>query len=91
MREKFENKMQAQLNELKIEIEALKQGASRVEANLELEYHTLIDELLLKLGAVEQKFELLQQANDDKWEEFKTELELGWDSLRELVKAITSP
>jgi hypothetical protein len=91
MREIFERKMQAQLDELKVELAELKDKASRAEANLELEYYTLIDELLLKLGAVEQKFHLLQQANDEKWEEFKAELELSWDSLRELVKAITSP
>ena len=91
MREIFERKMQAQLDELKVELAELKDKAGRAEANLELEYFTLIDELRLKLEEVEQKFELLQEANDEKWEEFKTELELSWDSLRELVKAITSP
>ena len=91
MREIFERKMQAQLDELKVELAGLKDKADRAEANLELEYFTLIDELRLKLEEVEQKFELLQQVNDEKWEEFKTELELSWDSLRELVKATTSP
>jgi len=91
MREIFERKMQAQLDELKVELAGLKDKADRAEANLELEYFTLIDELRLKLEEVEQKFELLQQVNDEKWEEFKAELELSWDSLRELVKAITSP
>ena len=91
MREIFERKMQAQLDGLKVELAELKDKAGRAEANLELEYFTLIDELRLKLEEVEQKFELLQQSNDEKWEEFKTELELSWDSLRELVKAITSP
>jgi len=91
MREIFERKMQAQLDELKVELAELKDKAGRAEANLELEYFTLIDELRLKLEDVEQKFELLQQVNDEKWEEFKAELELSWDSLRELVKAITSP
>jgi len=91
MREIFERKMQAQLDELKVELAELKDKAGRAEANLELEYFTLSDELRLKLEEVEQKFELLQQVNDEKWEEFKAELELSWDSLRELVKAITSP
>ena len=91
MREIFERKMQTQLDELKVELAGLKDKAGRAEANLELEYFTLIDELRLKLEEVEQKFELLQQVNDEKWEEFKTELELSWDSLRELVKATTSP
>ena len=91
MREKFERKMQAQLDGLKVELAELKDKASSAEANLELEYFTLIDELRLKLEEVEQKIELLQRVNDDKWEEFKADLELSWDSLREMVKAITSP
>ena len=91
MRDAYEKKMLAQLNELKAEIETLKKKADRVEVNLLLEYYTLIDELQLKLTIVEQKFELLRQANDERWDEFKTELEHSWESLREVIRAITSP
>ena len=91
LRETYEKKMQAQLHELKAEIHDLKEKAEQAETNLQLEYYTLIDELHLKLETAEQKFELLKQANDEKWEEFKAELELSWNSLRELIKAITSP
>jgi predicted ribosome quality control (RQC) complex YloA/Tae2 family protein len=90
-REKYESKMQAQLDELKTEIAGLGKKAEQAEGNLELEYYTLIDELQLKLETTEQKFELLLQVNEDKWEEFKSELEHSWDSLRELVKVITAP
>lgn len=91
MRELYERKMQAQLNELKTEIAALKEKVGQEETNLELEYYTLIEELHLKLEATEQKFHLLKQAQNEKWEEFKVELELSWDSLLEMIKAITSP
>jgi len=90
-REKYENKMQAQLDELKTEIAGLRKKAEQAEINLQLEYYTLVDELQLKLEATEQKFELLLQANEDKWEEFKSELEHSWDSLREMVKVVTAP
>ena len=90
-REKYESKMQAQLDELKTEIARLGKKAAQAEVNLELEYYTLIDELQLKLEATQQKFELLLQANEDKWEEFRSELEHSWDSLRELIKVITAP
>ena len=90
-RENYESKMQAQLDELKTEIAGLGKKAERAEINLELEYYTLIDELRLTLGVTEQKFELLLQANEDKWEEFRSELEHSWDSLRELIKVITAP
>ena len=91
MRDAYEKKMLVQLNELKTEIETLKKKVDHVEVNLLLEYYTLIDELQLKLEIVEQKFELLRQANDERWEEFKTELEHSWKSLREVIRAITSP
>jgi hypothetical protein len=91
MRELYERKIQAQLNELKTEIARLKEKAGQAEANLELEYYTLIDELHLELEAAEQKFQLLKQAQDEKWEEIKADFELSWDSLLEMIKAITSP
>ncbi len=91
LRETYEKKMQARLNELKAEIEELREKADQAETNLELEYYTLIDELHLKLDTANQKFHLLKQANDENWDEFKSEFELIWNSLRELIKSITSP
>jgi len=91
IRENYEAKMQTRINELKAEIHELREKADQAETNLELEYYTLIDELHLKLETTEQKFELLRQTQDEKWEEFKTDLELSWNSLRELIRAITSP
>ena len=91
IRETYEAKMQARLHELKAEIHELREKAGQAETNLELEYYTLIDELHLKLETAEQKFELLKQTQDENWEEFKNELELSWNSLLELIKAVTSP
>jgi len=91
LRETYEKKMQAQLNELKAEIAELKEKADQAETNLQLEYYTLIDELHLKLETANQKFHLLKQASDEKWDEFKSEFELIWDSLRELIRSITAP
>lgn len=91
LREIYERKMQAQLQQLKAEIDELRKKADQTETNLELEYYTLIDELHLKLDSANQKFHLLKQANDEKWDEFKSEFELIWNSLRELIKSVTSP
>ena len=90
-RETYESKMQAQLDGLKSEITELRDKAQQAEINLELEYYTLIDELHLKLETANQKFHLLKQANDEKWDEFKSEFELIWNSLCEMIKSITSP
>ena len=91
MKAQYEKKMQAQLDELKSEFEKLKTKAVHTEANLQFEYDTKIDELSLKLEAAEQKYQLFRQVHDDDWEKFKTELEHSWDSLREMIRAITSP
>ena len=91
LKEIYENKMQPQLDELKAEISELREKAGQAEANLELEYYTLLDELQVTLESANQKFHLLTEANEDDWEEFKAEFELVWDSLRELIKSVTSP
>jgi len=87
----YEKKMQPRLDELKAEIDELRQKAGEAEANLELEYYTLLDELQARLETASQKFQLLIQANEDDWEDFKSEFETTWESLRELVKSVTSP
>ena len=85
----YEKKMQPRLDELKEEIDELRQKADEAETNLELEYYTLLDELQARLEMASQKFKLLVQANEDDWEDFKSEFETIWDSLRELVKSVT--
>lgn len=87
----YESKMRAQLDEVKSEIAGFMKKMEQAETNLELEYYTLIDELNLKLETTEQKFELLQQAHEDQWQDFKSELEHSWESLRETIKAVTAP
>ena len=90
-REIYEKKIQARLHELRAKIDKLREEAERAEANLELEYYTRVDELHLKLETANQKFQALKQASDEQWHEFKSEFELIWDSMRELIKSITSP
>ena len=87
----YEKKMQPRLDELKEEIDELRQKAGEAETNLELEYYTLLDEAQVELETASQKFQLLVQANEDDWEDFKSEFETTWESLRELVKSVTSP
>ena len=91
LRETYERKIQTQLQQLKAEIDEIRKKADQTETNLELEYYTLIDELHLKLVTANQKFHLLMQASDEEWDEFKSEFELIWDSLRDLIKSVTSP
>ena len=87
----YEKKLRDQLEALKEEIGELKGKTAQVETSLQLEYYTLVDELQLKLEMAQQKFRLLTQAGEDDWEEFRSEFELVWGSMRELIKSIASP
>ncbi len=91
LKETYENKLQAQLDELKAEIDELRKKVEQAEINLQLEYYTLIDELQVKLEYANQKFQRIKQSGEEDWEEFETEFELIWKSLRELIKSVTSP
>lgn len=90
-RQGFEQKMRAELAQLKVEYENLKARAGRVESEFEAEYLTLAEELKIELHRAEQKLELFAETHEDQWEEFKLDLERSWDSLRNLIKAVTGP
>ena len=89
--QKFSEQMRAELSQLKSEFEKIKTDAAHLGTDLELEYFTLIEELQVEVHALEQKFELFVETHDPAWQEFKTDLERSWESLRELVKGITAP
>ncbi len=91
IRDVYEKKMQAQLDELKSRLEVFKEKASQEETNLQLEYYTLIEEINLELKSAHEKLQLLKQAGDDTWEEFKTEVETTWKLLDELIRSVTLP
>lgn len=91
VKEDYEKKMQAQLDAWKVEIDMLKGKVDQAETNLQLDYYTWIEELRLELDAAHQKLQMLKKANDEKWEEIKADVELTWDSLRGVIRSITSP
>lgn len=91
IRDVYENKMQARLDEWKSRLGTFKEKADQEEANLQLEYYTLIDEVKLELESGHKKLQRLKQASDDTWEDFKDEVETTWDSLDDLIKALTLP
>lgn len=91
IRDVYEKNMQAQLDEWKIKLDAFKEKADQEETNLQLEYYTLIEEVKLELEVAHKKLQLLKQAGDETWEEFKSDVEITWDSLHDLIKALTLP
>ena len=91
IRDVYEKKMQAQLDEWKTRLEVFKEKADQEETNLQLEYYTLIDEIKLELETAHKKLQLLKQSGDEAWEEFKAEVETTWDALDELIRSLTLP
>jgi chromosome segregation ATPase len=91
IRDIYEKNMQVRLDECKARLEVFKEKAEQEETNLQLEYYTLIDEIKLELDTANKKLEQLKQAGDETWEEFKTEVEVTWDTLDELIRSITLP
>jgi len=91
IRDVYEKKMQARLDEWKDKFEDFKEKAEEEEVNLQLEYYTLIDEVKLKLEDAHKKLQRLKQAGDEAWEDIKTEVETTWDSLDELIRSLTLP
>jgi chromosome segregation ATPase len=91
IRDIYEKNMQVRLDEWKARLEVFKEKAEQEETNLQLEYYTLIDEIKLELDTANKKLEQLKQAGDETWEEFKTEVEVTWDTLDELIRSITLP
>ncbi len=89
--QKIAEQMRRELDRLKREVQKIKNAAGKAEAGLEMEYFTLIDELQLELHGLEQKYELFRETHDAAWQEFKSDLERSWTSLRELIKVITGP
>ena len=91
IRDIYEKNMQVRLDEWKARLEVFKEKADQEETNLQLEYYTLIDEIKLEMETAHKKLEQLKQAGDETWEEFKTEVEITWDTLDELIRSITLP
>ena len=91
IRDIYEKNMQVRLDEWKARLEVFKEKADQEETNLQLEYYTLIDEIKRELETAHKKLEQLKQAGDETWEEFKTDVEITWDTLDELIRSITLP
>lgn len=90
MKEAFEKKLQAQLDEWSAEIDKLKAKADAKEADVQLEYYKQIEELRSKQDAASSKLSELKEASDDAWEDLKAGVESAWDSLSTSIKSAVS-
>ena len=90
MKEAYEKKLQAQLDEWGAEIDLLKAKADKAEADAQLDYYKQIEELRSIQEAAGEKLAKLKEASDDAWEDLKAGIESAWDSLANALTSATS-
>ena len=90
MKEAYEQRLQAQLDEWSAEISALKARADKAEADARLDYYKHIENLRAMQEAARAKLSALHQAGDDAWEDLKAGLDSAWGALGEAVRSAVS-
>ena len=90
MKEAYEKKLQAQLNEWGAEVDKLKAKADKAEADTQLEYYKKIEELRAMQVDANKKITELKEAGDDAWEDLKAGIESAWHSLENALKSAVS-
>ena len=90
MKEAYEQKLQAQLDEWSAEIDKLKAKADSAEADAQLEYYKKIEELRLMRETAVNKLTELKDAGGDAWEDLKAGIDSSWDSLGNALKSAAS-
>lgn len=90
MKDAYEQKLQAQLDEWGAEIDKLKAKADNAEADAQLEYYKQIEELRSMQETATNKLAELKDAGDDAWEDLKAGIDSAWDSLGNSLKSAAS-
>ncbi|MCE2594391.1 coiled coil domain-containing protein [Motilimonas cestriensis] len=90
MKEAYQKKLQAQLDEWSAEIDKLKAKADHAEGDAQLEYYKEIEELRSMQETATKKLTELKDAGDDAWEDLKAGIDSAWDSLSNAMKSAGS-
>ena len=86
MKESYQQKLQAQLDEWNADIDKLKARAEKAESSARIEYYEQIEDLRLKQNAAKDKLAELHDAGDDAWEDLKAGIENAWSTLGDSVE-----
>lgn len=87
MKQAYEKKLRAQLDEWSAEIDKLKAKADKAEADAQLEYYKKIEELRTMQRDVANQLIELEESSDDAWEDIKAGINNAWDSLDKALKS----
>ena len=81
-RELYRQKMEAQLDEWKADLDKLKARASGADADARLKLKGKVREIEAELEKGKSKLRKLSQAGEDSWDSVKEDLSSSWDSMR---------
>ena len=81
-RELYRQKMEAQLDEWKADLDKLKARASGADADARLKLKGKVREIEAELEKGKSKLRKLSQAGEDSWDSVKEDLSSSWDSLK---------
>lgn len=90
IKEAYEKKLRAQLDEWKSEIDSLKAKADAAEADSQLEYYKHIEDLRTRQEAARVKLQELENAGEGAWEDLKAGVENAWDELGQAIDTARS-
>ncbi|MGE4492390.1 MAG: coiled coil domain-containing protein [Syntrophotalea sp.] len=90
MKEAYQKKLQAQLDEWNAEIDKLKAKADKVEADAQIEYYKKIEELRSMHETANRRLAKLREASDDAWDDLKSGIDSAYNSLGNALKSAVS-
>lgn len=90
MKEAYQKKLEAQLDEWSTEIDKLNIKADKAQADAQLEYYKEIEELRAMQEAASSKLTELKEASNDAWEDLKTGIDRAWSTLGNALKSANS-
>ncbi|WP_250655973.1 coiled coil domain-containing protein [Alkalimarinus coralli] len=85
-KELYQQKMRAQLDEWKAELDKLKAKASGSSADTQLKINKHIRALESKIEEGKTKLSQLAEKSEDAWDSIKNGVESAWDTLKSSVK-----
>ena len=89
-KEAYEKKLQAQLDEWRLEIDKLKAKADKAEADAQLKYYKQIEDLRSRREEVKGKLDKLKASSGDAWKDLKGGIDSAWDALNDALKSARS-
>ncbi len=90
MKDAYQQKIEAQLDEWKADINKMKAKADKANADVQLKYYKQIEDLQSKHESAQEKLKELKKSGKDAWEDLKVGVDLAWESLGEAVNSANS-